>query len=198
MNTILVVNQQNYEILLEKNFRKSQNTLNSNLQANRDACQSYYSNILSLVQDLEELDLNEDNFTLKLDGGKTIVYRKSRTTILSVILVSEKKVFTKSDMLEMSKVYLNGVEAVFIKHQSNIEKFKTLHLNLFNFKEMTTKAIDELTIKFIENLRLNKLYAKFIYFNYNQNVVNSISYKKSKLESTSVILYNSHKDYDKM
>jgi hypothetical protein len=59
------------------------------------------------------------------------------------------------------------------------------------------QSIEELTIKFVDYLRTNKLFAKFIYFNYNPNAVNSIYYKKTKLESTSVILFNSGKDYDK-
>jgi hypothetical protein len=198
MNTLLVLNKENFEILLEKNFRKSQTTLNPNSQINREASQNYYSNVIGLVQDLDAIDMNEESYMIKLDGGKTVVYRKSMSSIISIILITDKKLFPKNDLIDISKVYLNGVESVFLKYQSNLEKFKTLNFNHFNFKEMTTKAIDDLTINFIENLRLNKLYAKFIYFNYNQNVVNSISYKKSKLESTSVILYNSHKDYDKM
>ena len=198
MNTLLVINQQNFEIVLEKNFRKSQNTLNANLQQMREASQNYYSNIIGLIQDLEDLETNEEVFTLKFEGGKTVIYRKSKNSILAVLLISDQKIFPKSDLIEVSKIYLNGVEAIFHKNQSNIEILKTLNLSHFNFKEMTSKAIDEITIKFIENLRQNKLYAKFIYFNYNHNVTNSISYKKSKLESTSIILYNSNKDHDKM
>jgi hypothetical protein len=198
MNTLLVLNKETFEILLEKNFRKTQNTLNPNSQTNREATQNYYSNVISLVQDLDLIDMNEETYMIKLDGGKTVVYRKSLESIISIMLITDKKLFPREDLIDISKVYLNGVESVFFKHQSNIEKFKSLNFNHFNFKEMTTKAIDDLTINFIENLRMNKLYAKFIYFNFNQNVINSISYKKSKLESTSVILYNSQKDYDKM
>jgi hypothetical protein len=198
MNTLLVLNKESFEILLEKNFRKTQNTLNPNSQTNREATQNYYSNVISLVQDLDLIDMNEETYMIKLDGGKTVVYRKSLESLISIMLITDKKLFPREDLIDIAKVYLNGVESVFFKNQSNIEKFKSLNFNHFNFKEMTTKAIDDLTINFIENLRMNKLYAKFIYFNYNQNVINSIAYKKSKLESTSVILYNSQKDYDKM
>lgn len=55
-----------------------------------------------------------------------------------------------------------------------------------------------MTIKFIDTLRKNKLYPKFIYYNYNPNVFSSISYKKSKMEGNSVILYNSNKEYEKL
>ena len=69
---------------------------------------------------------------------------------------------------------------------------------IIKVKEFGLQSIEELTTKFIDYLRSNKLYPKFFYFNYNPNAINSIQSKKSKLESTSVILYNSTKEYEQM
>ena len=69
---------------------------------------------------------------------------------------------------------------------------------IIKIKEFGLQSIEELTTKFIDYLRSNKLYPKFFYFNYNPNAINSIQSKKSKLESTSVILYNSTKEYEQM
>jgi hypothetical protein len=87
----------------------------------------------------------------------------------------------------MSKILLNNI------HQDELSKKVTI-----KGKDFAMQSIEELTVKFIDYLRTNKLFAKFIYFNYNPNASNSISYKKTKLESTSVILYNSGKENDKI
>ena len=91
-------------------------------------------------------------------------------------------------------IFLDSIFCVDIDKNNDIEGVNFIK----NFKDITLQGIEQLNIMFIEQLRKNKLYAKFIYYNYNPNVSNSISYKKTKLESTSVILYNSNKDQDKM
>ena len=58
-------------------------------------------------------------------------------------------------------------------------------------------SIEDLTIKFIEDLRKNRLYIQFIYYNFNPNVKSILAPKNSKFDSTSVILYTYLKDYDK-
>lgn len=129
---------------------------------------------------------SDDYITLKLDNGKTIVFRKSQNTNLAVIIICDKKSFKRQSLILMAKILLNHV------HQDELKKSISL-----KGKDFAEQSIEELTVKFIDYLRSNKLFAKFIYFNYNPNASNSITYKKNKLESTSVILFNSGKDYDK-
>jgi len=185
MNTILILNKQTFEILDEKNL--SNNIFKTN--HNKDPLS--YSYLIELIKDLDQLNNlskpNDDCVTLKLDTGKSIVFRKSQTTNFAIVIICEKKCFKRQSLIVMSKILLNNIS------QTNNDN----KINL-NIKEFIMQSIEELTIKFIDYLRTNKLYAKFIYFNYNPNASETINYKKTKLESTSVILYNSGKDYDKI
>ena len=185
MNTILVLNKTTYEILDEKIISK--NTFVT--PASKD---NSYSFLVDLIKDLDQLNNlsssnNEDCISLKLDSGKIMIYRKSQNSNLSVVLICDKKSFKRQSLISMSKILLNNI------HQDELSKKVTI-----KGKDFAMQSIEELTVKFIDYLRTNKLFAKFIYFNYNPNASNSISYKKTKLELTSVILYNSGKENDKI
>ena len=184
MNTILVLNKTTYEILDEKIISK--NTFVT--PASKD---NSYSFLVDLIKDLDQLNnlssSNEDCISLKLDSGKIMIFRKSQTSNLSVVLICDKKSFKRQSLISMSKILLNNIQ------QDELSK-----KIIIKGKDFSMQCIEELTVKFIDYLRTNKLFAKFIYFNYNPNAANSISYKKTKLESTSVILYNSGKEYDKI
>ena len=184
MNTILVLNKTTYEILDEKIISK--NTFVT--PASKD---NSYSFLVDLIKDLDQLNnlssSNEDCISLKLDSGKIMIFRKSQTNNLAVVLICDKKSFKRQSLILMSKILLNNIQ------QDELSK-----KIIIKGKDFSMQCIEELTVKFIDYLRTNKLFAKFIYFNYNPNAANSISYKKTKLESTSVILYNSGKEYDKI
>ena len=124
---------------------------------------------------------------MKLDTGKVIIYRQNPKNSLAVILMCEKKSYKKQSLAIMSKILLDN-----LVYDEMSQKM------IFQTKEFGLQSIEELTTKFIDYLRSNKLYPKFFYFNYNPNAINSIQSKKSKLESTSVILYNSSKEYEQM
>jgi hypothetical protein len=173
MNNFLILNKNTYEVKVDKPLKKSSITNN----------QTLYNNIFELIKDLELISTS-DHYILKFDS-KVVVYRKTKLTDLAIIIVCEKDSVKKQTLLELSKIYTNYLDKMNDNDGSNLIK---------NFKDVTLQSIEHLTILFIEQLRKTKLYAKFIYYNYNPNVFNSISYKKTKLESTSVVLYNSHKD----
>ena len=185
MNTILILNKQTFEILDEKNL------VNNIFKTNNNKDPMQYSYLIELIKDLDQLNTlskpNDDCVTLKLDTGKSIVFRKSQTTNFAIVIICEKKCFKRQSLIIMSKILLNN-----ISESNNDKKI------LINIKDFIMQSIEELTLKFIDYLRTNKLYSKFIYFNYNPNASDTINYKKTKLESTSVILYNSGKDYDKI
>jgi hypothetical protein len=173
MNNFLILNKNTYEVKVDKPLKK--NSIINN--------QALYNTIFELIKDLEQINPS-DHYILKFDN-KVVVYRKTKQTNLAVIIVCDKDSFKKQTLLELSKIYTIYIDKLDDHDGSNLIK---------NFKDVTVQGIEHLTILFIEQLRKTKLYAKFIYYNYNPNVFNSISYKKTKLESTSVVLYNSHKD----
>jgi hypothetical protein len=172
MNNFLILNKNIYEVKVDKPLKK--NSISNN--------QALYNNIFDMIKDLEQIS-SSDHYLLKFDN-KVIVYRKTKLTPLAVIIVCEKDSIKKQTLLELSKIYVNYIDK---------EDNEGLYI-IRNFKDVTLQGIEHLTILFIEQLRKSKLYARFIYYNYNPNVFNSISYKKTKAESTSVVLYNSHKD----
>ena len=184
MNTILILNKTTYEILQEKIVSK-------NTFVTPNSKDNSYSFLIELIKDLDQLNTltksNDDCVTLKLDSGKIMIFRKSQNTNLAVVLICDKKSFKRQSLILMSKILLNHI------HQDELTKSISI-----KGKDFAMQSIEELTIKFIDYLRTNKLFAKFIYFNYNTNANNSINYKKTKLESTSVILFNSGKDYDRV
>lgn len=184
MNTILIINKTTYEILQEKIVTK-------NTFVTPNSKDNSYSFLIELIKDLDQLNSltksNDDCVTLKLDSGKIMIFRKSQNTNLAVVLICDKKSFKRQSLILMSKILLNHI------HQDELTKSISI-----KGKDYALQSIEELTIKFIDFLRTNKLFAKFIYFNFNPNATNSIVYKKTKLESTSVILFNSGKDYDRV
>ena len=184
MNTILILNKTTYEILQEKIVTK-------NTFVTPNSKDNSYSFLIELIKDLDQLNSltksNDDCVTLKLDSGKIMIFRKSQNTNLAVVLICDKKSFKRQSLILMSKILLNHI------HQDELTKSISI-----KGKDYALQSIEELTIKFIDFLRTNKLFAKFIYFNFNPNATNSIVYKKTKLESTSVILFNSGKDYDRV
>ena len=191
MNNLLILNGENYSIIYEKNIQK--NSMYSNKDNNNT---NAFSSIIELIKDLDAINSSSEYYVMKLEGGKSVLYRKSKETKFAILIVFDKNIIKRNSMIEMSKVYLSGIEKNY--NNKELANASKNNFHLFKTKEMVMTAIEDLTVKYIENLRKNKLYSKFIYYNYNPNVISSISYKKSKLESTSVILYNSNKDYDKM
>ena len=184
METILVLNKNSFEILEETkivNYKFISQKGNENT----------YTEIIDLIKDLVQLNNllkpSDDYITMKLDTGKVITYRQNPKNILAVVLISEKKSYKKQSLIIMSKIILDNI--VYEELNKKIT---------FNIKDFGLQSIEELTTKFIDYLRSNKLYPKFFYFNYNPKAVSSIHTKKSKLESTSVILYNSSKEYEQM
>ena len=174
MNTILILNKTTYEILQEKIVSK-------NTFVTPNSKDNSYSFLIELIKDLDQLNTltksNDDCVTLKLDSGKIMIFRKSQNTNLAVVLICDKKSFKRQSLILMSKILLNHI------HQDELTKSISI-----KGKDFAMQSIEELTIKFIDYLRTNKLFAKFIYFNYNTNANNSINYKKTKLESPSTII----------
>ena len=185
MNTILILNKLTFELIEERklvgNSFKVQN-INEN----------DYSDIINLLKDLDQLNTltksSDDCITMKLETGKTICFRKSKTSNIAVAIFSENKKFKRQSLMLMSEILLNNIE---YNESSKNVTFKT--------KEFLLESIEELTLSFIDYLRTNKLFLKFIYLNYNPNASNSIYYKKTKIESNnSVILFNTNgKESDK-
>jgi hypothetical protein len=193
MNNLLILNKENYEIILDKTLQKH------SMYNDKEFNQNLYTNIIELVKDMDQINSNySDYFFFKIEGGKNVIYKKSRETKLAVLIICDKKAIKKGNLIELSKVYLSGIEKLFLNNLNENSLAKKTNMNLFHTKAFTLQVIEQLTIKHIEDLRNNKLYAKFIYYNYNPSVTSSITYKKTKMESTSVILYNSNKDYEKM
>lgn len=190
MNSVLILNKETYEVMQEKSFQKS------SLNNSKEFIQNFCVSILEIIKDLDSMNGSSEYHVLKLEN-KSVVYRKSKDTKLSILIICDKGSIKRVNLVELSKIYLNKLESN-LKIGVN-ENLNNKKLNIdFKTKEYTLQAVEDLTIKFIENLRKNKLFAKFIYYNYNPSVISSISYKKTKLESTSVVLFNTNKDYDKM
>ena len=187
METLLILNKNTFEILAERkivNYKFVQPQKSSENQ-------NPYTEIMDLVKDLVQLNNllkpSDDYITMKLDTGKVIVYRQNPKNNLALVLICEKKSYKKQSLAIISKVLLDYITYDESNHKIN-----------FKIKDFGIQCIEELTTKFIDYLKTNKLYPKFFYFNYNPGAINSIQLKKSKLESTSVILYNSSKEYEQM
>lgn len=124
---------------------------------------------------------------------KVVFFRKSKETLLGIICIAQESYIKKSTLNDLSNIYIQELEkivptSIFL----NNEQYD------YKIQDLNKKLIEILTINFIEELRSNKIYAKFIYLNHNPNIFESYRYKKTKCDSTSVILYNTNKDYDKM
>ena len=143
------------------------------------------------IKDLDSLSIT-NHFTIKLDN-KLIVYRKSNESLLSVIIKTDKHSFRTSNVIDISGFILNILEKKYFSDGLN----KRNNLIDYNMKEILFTSIEGITINFIEYLRKNKLYVKFIYFNFNPSVTNAFQYKKNKQELASVILYNNKNENDK-
>ena len=185
MDTLLVLNKTTFSILAERKLVNYKFIIPQNMNDNQ------YTEIIDLIKDLVQLNNllkpSDDYITMKLDTGKVITYRQNQKNNLAVVLICEKKSYKKQSLAIISKVLLDFITYDESNNQIN-----------FKIKEFGLQCIEDLTTKFIDYLRLNKLYPKFFYFNYNPGAINSIQSKKSKLESTSVILYNSSKEYEQM
>ena len=185
METLLILNKTTFAILDEKKL------LNYKFVSPKNINENQYTEILDLIKDLVQLNNllkpSDDYITMKLDTGKVIVYRQNPKNNLALVLICEKKSYKKQSLAIISKVLLDYITYDESNHKIN-----------FKIKDFGIQCIEELTTKFIDYLKTNKLYSKFFYFNYNPGAINSIQLKKSKLESTSVILYNSSKEYEQM
>ena len=185
MDTLLVLNKNTFAIIAEKKI------INYKFIQPQQINENVYTEIIDLIKDLVELNNllkpSDDYVTMKLDTGKVIIYRQNPKNNLAVVLICEKKSYKKQSLSIISKILLDNIIYDELNQKINIK-----------VKEFGLQSIEELTTKFIDYLRSNKLYPKFFYFNYNPNAINSINSKKSKLESTSVILYNSTKEYEQL
>ena len=185
MDTLLVLNKNTFAILAERKL------VNFKFQPPSISNENPYTEIIELIKDLVQLNNllkpSDDYVTMKLDTGKSIIYRQNPSNNLSVVLICEKKSYKKQSLIIISKILLDNISYDELTQQLN-----------FKIKDFGLQSIEELTTKFIDYLRSNKLFPKFFYFNYNPTAANSIQSKKTKLESTSVILYNSSKEYEQM
>ena len=185
MDTLLVLNKNTFAILAERKL------VNFKFQSPSISNENPYTEIIELIKDLVQLNNllkpTDDYVTMKLDTGKSIIYRQNPNNNLSVVLICEKKSYKKQSLIIISKILLDNISYDELTQQLN-----------FKIKDFGLQSIEELTTKFIDYLRSNKLFPKFFYFNYNPTASNSIQSKKTKLESTSVILYNSSKEYEQM
>ena len=185
MDTLLIINKNNFSILAERKL------VNFKFQAPSLSNENPYTEIIELIKDLVQLNNllkpSDDYVTMKLDTGKVIIYRQNPSNNLAVILICEKKSYKKQSLTIISKILLDNITYNELTQELN-----------FKVKDFGLQSIEELTTKFIDYLRSNKLFPKFFYFNYNPAATNSIQSKKTKLESTSVILYNSSKEYEQM
>jgi hypothetical protein len=179
MNNFIIINKDTYEILNDKVLQKH------SIYNNKEFNQNLYSNTFDLIKDLEQINCSE-YYILKVES-KTIIYRKTKETKVAIVIICDKESMKKQTLIELSKIYTQ-----YIDNNNDINGTNLIN----NFKDITLQGIEHLTTQFIDHLRKNKLYAKFLYYNYNPNVFGSISYKKTKTESTSVILYNSDKGND--
>jgi len=192
MNNIVVLNKNSYEILSEKSLQSH------SMYNQKEFNQNLYANIINIVKNLDETSLSLD-FIIKIEN-KAIAYRRSKDSFISLFIISEKKYFKKDSLNDMSRIFMEFLEKMILEKNvsSNINQNNNKKFFEFGLKDIINQVISDLTIKYIEFLRKNKLYCKFIYFNYNPNVINSLQYKKTKLDSTSVILYQSNKENEKM
>ena len=186
---MIFLNKETYSTLYEKNFTNK----------TKEQEDVFFQTVIQLIKDMDQLDgKNSEFIAIKLDSGRNIFYCKSLETKFSVLILSDKNSYKKQTLLEISRSMLNGfIQFTNTQENSNLLKSNKPMINI-NIKKLAKCAIEEITYKFIDNLKKNKLFTKFVYFNYNTNVVNSIYYKKSKSESTSVILYNTNKDSEKV
>ena len=185
METLLLLNKNTFTILAERklqNFKFITPPLSN---------ENPYSEIIELIKDLVQLNNllkpSDDYVIMKLDTGKVVIYRQNPSNNLAVVLICEKKSYKKQSLTIISKILLDNLSYDELTQQPN-----------FKVKDFGLQSIEELTTKFIDYLRSNKLFPKFFYFNYNPNASNSIQSKKTQLESKSVILYNSSKEYDQV
>ena len=185
METLLLLNKNTFTILAERklqNFKFITPPLSN---------ENPYSEIIELIKDLVQLNNllkpSDDYVIMKLDTGKVVIYRQNPSNNLAVVLICEKKSYKKQSLTIISKILLDNISYDELTQQPN-----------FKVKDFGLQSIEELTTKFIDYLRSNKLFPKFFYFNYNPNASNSIQSKKTQLESKSVILYNSSKEYDQV
>ena len=185
METLLLLNKNTFTILAERklqNFKFITPPLSN---------ENPYSEIIELIKDLVQLNNllkpSDDYVIMKLDTGKVIIYRQNPSNNLAVVLICEKKSYKKQSLTIISKILLDNLSYDELTQQPN-----------FKVKDFGLQSIEELTTKFIDYLRSNKLFPKFFYFNYNPNASNSIQSKKTQLESRSVILYNTSKEYDQV
>ena len=185
MENLLLLNKNTFTILAERklqNFKFITPPLSN---------ENPYSEIIELIKDLVQLNNllkpSDDYVIMKLDTGKVVIYRQNPSNNLAVVLICEKKSYKKQSLTIISKILLDNLSYDELTQQPN-----------FKVKDFGLQSIEELTTKFIDYLRSNKLFPKFFYFNYNPNASNSIQNKKTQLESKSVILYNSSKEYDQV
>ena len=185
MDTMLLLNKNTFAIIAERKI------VGNKFVQPQQTNENQYTEIIELIQDLVQLNNllkpSDDYVTMKLDTGKVIIYRQNPKNNLAVVLICEKKSYKKQSLAIMTKILLDNI--IYDELNQKI---------IIRVKEFGLQSIEELTTKFIDYLRSNKLYPKFFYFNYNPIAINSIHSKKSKLESTSVILYNSTKEYEQM
>ena len=185
MDTLLVLNKTTFSIIAERKI------INNKFQIPSISNENSYTEIIELIKDLVQLNNllkpSDDYVLMKLDTGKVIIYRENPNNNLAVILICEKKSYKKQSLILISKIILEKITFNELNQQLN-----------FNIKDFAFQSIETLATKFIDYLRSNKLFPKFLYFNYNQAASNSILSSKTKLESTSVILYNSSKEYEQM
>ncbi len=189
MYSITLLNKDNYEFIQEKTFGVSLK-LNSTINKDNNNLMNSQNGIIDFIKDIDSLSTS-DFFTFKMDN-RNFIYRKSKDSKLSIILQSDKR-FKPCDLEDISRVMLGMLEKKYFSDSIN----KAIIIES-NIKELLFASMEELTVNFLELLRKNKLYAKFVYYNYNPSFSNAFTYKKIKNESASLILYNQKHENDKL
>lgn len=180
MLSITLINNDNYDIIQEKYFVK-----NTNKEQNLITL-----NTIEIIKDIGLLS-NSNNITLKVDNN-LIIFVKSKESKLSILIQFENIRYNSTDAIDISKSILGILEKRYFTE--NVNKIYVIDLNL---KEILFASIEDITASFLEMLRKNKLFAKFLYFNYNPSASGAFKCKKLKQESASVILFNAKSDFEK-
>lgn len=198
MHSIVLLTKDTYTIIQEKHFSKSQtqfqnqqyqqnNVSNNILLTNPNFKENSTINLSSVLELIKEVDgLGSSEFFILKIENKSIIYRKSKESKLSIILITSSDSYKSSELESSSRQMLQILEKKYFSSET-VKKQMIIDINL---KELLFSIIEDLTVSFLEYLKSNKLYVRFVYFNYNPLYFNSISLKKVKSDSASVILYN--------
>ena len=129
MNNLLILNKENYEILYEKVFLKSSFFSKDFNQSFIPSENNDKIDIIQSIRDLDSFVLN-DLITFKLEE-KMIIYKKSKESNISIILISEKHVFKKENITRIAGLYIEKIDKSISKNDLNIKNILSQNLKDF-------------------------------------------------------------------